>query len=82
MVDVYITALFTSFLLVRLVKGSWMRNPAYVALAIFGGMAGLIILMKLAPGAEGSLIYGNLAALGGAFAMILLYDRVIGSSAR
>ncbi|MBI1260650.1 MAG: hypothetical protein GC184_02895 [Rhizobiales bacterium] len=77
MVDVYITALFTSFFLVRLVKGSWTRNPAYVALSIFGGMAGLILLMKLSPGAEGSLIYGNFAALGGALTAILIYDQAM-----
>lgn len=82
MPDVFITALCSSFFLVRLVKGSWSRFPAHVALAILGGMAALITLMKLAPGTEDSLIAGNLAALGGAIILILLYDRVIGSSAR
>lgn len=74
MSDVFITALFSSFFLVRIVKGSWTRNPAYVALAIFGGMAGLFTLMHFAPGTQDSFIAGNLAALGGALGAILVYD--------
>lgn len=78
MVDVLITALATSLFIVRISKGSWFRNPAYVALAIFGGFAGLLILMRAVPGAEESMIYGNLAAFGGASGAIMLYDLTIG----
>ncbi len=78
MVDIFITALGLSFFLVRLAKGSWVRNPAYLALAIFGSMAGLLILMRVSPGAEDSMIYGNLAALAGACCTIMAYDLTIG----
>lgn len=78
MFNVLITALGTSLFLVRIAKGSWFRNPAYVALAIFGGFAGLLILMRFSPGAEQSLIYGNIAAFMGAGSAIMLYDLTIG----
>jgi hypothetical protein len=74
MPSVFFTAFGLSFVLVRLVKGSWTRNPVYLVLSIFGGMAALLILMKTVPGAEDSFLYGNLAALGGSLAAILVYD--------
>lgn len=78
MADVLFTALGLSFFLVRLAKGSWVRNPVYLALAIFGSMAGLLILMRVYPGAEDSMIFGNLAALAGAGCAISLYDLTTG----
>lgn len=74
MFNVLITALGTSLFVVRITKGSWFRNPAYVALAIFGGIASLLVLMRAVPGAEESFIYGNLAAFAGATGAIMIYD--------
>ena len=74
MFNVLITALGTSLFVVRITKGSWFRNPAYVALAIFGGIASLLILMRAVPGAEESFIYGNRAAFAGATGAIMIYD--------
>lgn len=81
MADVFLTSLFSSFFLVRLLKGSWLRNPVYLALAIVGGVAGLIGTKVMWPGSESDFIAGNLAALVGAWAAIVLYDRVLGSMA-
>jgi len=41
-------------------------------------MAGLLILMRVYPGAEDSMIFGNLAALAGAGCAISLYDLTTG----
>ncbi len=79
--DVFLTSLFSSFFLVRLLKGSWLRNPVYLALAIIGGLIGLISAMSMWPGSENDLIAGNAAALAGAWALIFVYDRAAGSSA-
>lgn len=81
MADVFLTSLFSSFFLVRLLKGNWLGNPVYLALAIVGAVVGLIATMVVWPGSETDFIAGNLAALVGAWGTIVLYDRVLGSMA-
>lgn len=81
MADVFQTSLFSSFFLVRLLKGSWLGNPVYLALAIVGGIAGLIVTMVVWPGSETDFIAGISAALVGAWGTIVVYDRVLGSMA-
>jgi hypothetical protein len=81
MAEVFITALFLSFSLVRLIKGSWLRYPGHVAASILGGMIGLILMMLYAPGSESDWIAGNSAAAAGAWFMMTLFDRVSGSAA-
>ena len=81
MAEVFLTSLFSSFFLVRLLKGSWLKQPVYLALAIIGGLAGLIGTSVMWPGSENDWIAGNFAALVGAWALIMLYDRVVGTVA-
>ncbi|TDH35774.1 hypothetical protein E2A64_10620 [Pseudohoeflea suaedae] len=81
MPDVFITALFLSFTLVRLIKGNWLHYPGHVAVSILGGMVGLIALMVLEPGSQTDWVSGNAAAAVGAWAAMLLFDRVTTGSA-
>ena len=81
MAEVFITALFLSFTLVRLIKGSWSRNPGHVAASIFGGMVGLILLMVYSPGSQTDWVSGNASAAAGAWCAMLLFDRLSGSRA-
>ena len=79
--EIFITSFFSSFFLVRLLKGSWLRQPVYLALGIVGALGGLISSMILWPGSENDWIAGNAAALIGVWLLIALYDRFIGSVA-
>ena len=78
MAEVLITALFLSFTLVRLIKGSGRQNPGHVAVSIMGGMAGLILLMIYSPGSESDWISGNSSAAAGAWAAMMVFDRFAG----
>lgn len=75
-----INALLTSFFLVRLMKGGWLRHPQAVAVATVASLAALLALGSVDPGAENSVVYGNLAALAGAWLGVLACDRILGTS--
>lgn len=77
MIGIAFNALFSSFFLVRVVKGGWTRNPQYLAVALVSSMIALIGLHAWSPGAEDSLILGNVAALAGAWLGILLFDQIM-----
>lgn len=70
-------AILSAFFLVRVVKGPWLRYPHYVAAATAMSVAALLVLRSVAPGAEDSLIAGNLAGLAGAWLGLVAYDRIV-----
>jgi hypothetical protein len=72
--DILISALSTSFFLVRVVKGPWMRNPQYLAAATIGAVAISLVLDAVAPAIENSFIAGGLAGAAGAWAGIAAFD--------
>lgn len=72
-------ALFSSFFMVKLVRGRWTRNPDHLAAATVASVCALIILNCWSPGAAASFIYGNLAALGGAWLGLFVYGRIAGA---
>lgn len=69
-------ALFSSFFVVRVAKGRWMRNPHYLAAAMLASLVSLLILDACSSGSADSLIYGNLASMAGGWLGIALYDHV------
>jgi len=71
-----LSAVFSSFLLVRLIKGPWMRHPHYLGLAMIGSILSTLVLATFSPGMEDDLIAGNLAAFAGAFVAIQAFDKL------
>lgn len=80
MPGVILNALFSSFFLVRIVKGRWTHHPHYLAVSLMGSIIALLALHAASPGSEDGFIAGNLAALAGAWAGIALYDAALGAS--
>ena len=76
--SIVLTALFSSFLTVKIVKGSWKRNPQYLVLSIVGGAVAMVVLNILSPGSAEDFILGNVAAFVGAVATIFAYDAATG----
>ncbi|MCB1382538.1 MAG: hypothetical protein KDJ73_06345 [Notoacmeibacter sp.] len=68
------SAVLSSFFLVKLIKGHWMRHPHYLGLAMIGAIVATLILSQAAPGMEEDFIASNLACFGGAFGAIMLFD--------
>jgi hypothetical protein len=73
-----LSAVLSSFFLVRLIKGPWMRHPHYLGLAMIGSILSTVILASVSPGMEDEFIAGNLAAFAGAFVAIQAFDRLSG----
>lgn len=77
MPSVLISAILSSFLLVRLIKGPWLRYPQYLAVAMICSGFAAIIAASFSPELADSLIVGNLIQFAGAFAGIQLFDKVV-----
>ena len=78
MPDIILSALFSSFFIVRVIKGPWMANPQYLAISIFGSATAMLMLNAVAPGAADEFIAGNGAAFAGAYLSIAAFDIAIG----
>ena len=44
MSDLLLSAIFTAFTMVRVIKGPWLRNPQYLATGILGAVVGTLVL--------------------------------------
>lgn len=73
---ILISALSSSFFLVRIVKGPWMRNPQYLAAATVGAVAIGLLLASYDPGMENNFVTGGIAGLAGAWAGIAAFDLI------
>jgi hypothetical protein len=78
MPDIILSALFSSFFIVRVIKGPWMGNPQYLAVSIFGSAAAMLVLNSVSPGAADGFILGNGAAFAGAFLGVIAFDAAMG----
>jgi hypothetical protein len=76
-----LSAVFSGFVLVRLIKGPWTRYPHYLGLAMIGSILSTVILASVSPGMEDEFIAGNLAAFAGAFLAIQIFDKLTGTDA-
>lgn len=74
-----LSVVFSSFFLVRVIKGPWMRHPHYLGLAMIGSIVATVALAMIAPGAQDDFIAGNIAAFAGAFLAIQIFDRLVGA---
>ncbi len=76
MPGIVISALFSSFFLVRLVKGPWARYPHYLAMTMFGASVAGLTADAFSPGLADELVAGNLIIFAGAFLAIQAFDRL------
>lgn len=74
MTEILLGAISTSFLLVRIFKGPWMRNPQYLAAAVIGAVAVSLGLYRFAPDLENDLIVGSIAGAAGAWGGMFAFD--------
>ncbi|PHP67509.1 hypothetical protein CSC94_07320 [Zhengella mangrovi] len=74
-----LSAIFSAFFLVRVIKGHWARHPHYLGLAMIGSLVATVALARFAPGMEDDMIVGNLATFVGGAATITLFDLVMGA---
>jgi hypothetical protein len=73
-----VSAVFGSFVMVRLFKGPWGRNPHYLAAAIAGSVAGTLLLHAFWPALDGDFIAGGIVGIAGPIAGIMLFDTLLG----
>lgn len=78
MPNIVLSALLSSFLIVRVFKGPWLRNPQYLAVCIVGSAAAMLVLNSLSPGAADEFIAGNGAAFMGAYLAVIAFDALTG----
>jgi hypothetical protein len=80
MSELLLSAVFTAFWTVRLVRGSWLRNPQYLAVGIVGSILGAVVLRAISPDLEDDFIVGGLIGVAGSWGGILLFETAIGSA--
>jgi hypothetical protein len=80
MSDILISAISTGFLMVRLFKGSWLRNPQYLACAICGSILAALALHLFWPVMDDSFVVGGLTGLAGSWAGMALFDLALGAA--
>lgn len=78
MPDLIISALVSSFTFVRLLKGSWLRYPQFLAAAMIGSVVVSVLADKLDPGSADGLINSTVFAFAGSAAGIFLLGQMIG----
>lgn len=78
MPDLVISALVSSFTVVRLLKGPWLRYPQFLAAAMIGSVVLSLVAEKLDPGSADSMINATIYAFAGSAAGIFLLGQMIG----
>lgn len=73
-----VSAVLGSFMMVRLFKGPWGRNPQYLAAAIAGSVAGTLLLHTFWPALDDDFIAGGIVGIAGPIAGIVLFDALLG----
>lgn len=74
-----ISALFSAFVAVRLLKGAWMRNPQYLALSIVGSLAALLLLHAGWPQFDTDFVMPTIVSFIGSCAAVYIFDQLIGA---
>jgi hypothetical protein len=78
MAELLFSAVTSAFLIVRLLRGPWRKNPQYLACAICGSVVAALLLHAFWPSMDGSFIVGGIAGLAGSWGMMALFDAVLG----
>jgi hypothetical protein len=77
--ELLFSAVTTAFLMVRLFRGPWRRNPQYLAAAICGATVAALALHAVWPAMDGSFVVGGLTGLAGSWGAMALFDKALGA---
>lgn len=80
MSELLISAVLGSFFMVRLFRGSWLRNPQYLAASIAGSVACTLTLHACWPVLDGDFIAGVIIGTLGPLAGMALFDAFLRSA--
>lgn len=72
-------AVLSSFFAVRILKGHWMRNPQYLAVAMIGSVAGALLLHAGWPQFDEDLLLPTIASFVGSCVAVFAFDQVVGA---
>lgn len=78
MSDLLLSAVFTAFTMVRVLKGPWLRNPQYLACGILGAIVGALVLNGFWPAYADDFIVGGVTGIFGSWAGMALFDAILG----
>ncbi|MDX8434890.1 MULTISPECIES: hypothetical protein [Mesorhizobium] len=78
MSDLLLSAIFTAFTMVRVLKGRWLRNPQYLASGIVGAIVAALLLHAFWPAADDDLIVGGATGIFGSWAGMAVFDAILG----
>ena len=78
MAELLFSAVTTAFLMVRFIKGPWLRNPQYLACSICGSIVAALLLHAFWPAMDGSFVVGGITGLAGSWGAMALFDAVLG----
>ena len=78
MSELLLSAIFTAFTMVRVIKGSWLRNPQYLATGILGAIVGALVLHAYWPAYDDDFIVGGVTGIFGSWAGMALFDAILG----
>ncbi len=78
MSDLLLSAILTTFTMVRLLRGPWLRNPQYLASGIVGAIVGILLLHGFWPAADDDFIVGGVTGIFGSWAGMAVFDTILG----
>ena len=77
MSDLLLSAMFTAFSMVRLLKGPWLRSPQYLASGIIGAIVAALLLHSFWPAYDDDFIVGGVTGIFGSWAGMALFDTIL-----
>jgi hypothetical protein len=77
MSELLLPAILTTFTMVRLLRGPWLRNPQYLASGIVGAIVGTLLLHSFWPGFDDDFIVGGVTGIFGSWAGMALFDAIL-----
>jgi hypothetical protein len=78
MPDLLLSAVFTAFTMVRVLKGPWLRHPQHLASGIVGAIVGALALHAFWPAYDDDVIIGGVTGIFASWAGMALFDAVSG----
>ena len=78
MSDFLLSAVFTAFAMVRVLKGPWLRNPQYLASGILGAIVGVLLLHAFWPAYDDDFIVGGVMGIFGSWVGMAVFDAILG----
>ena len=78
MSDLLLSAMLTAFPMVRVLKGSWLRNPQSLACGILGAIVAALVLHSFWPAYDDDFIVGGVTGIFGSWAGMALFDAILG----